>query len=488
LSTLRNFLIIEKLKGRCDFVVGNPPWVRIHNISKELRRELFDKFEVYNTNKKKKDTVGWDPKLKNTITPFSRQIDYCCAFIESGFRYLKNNGNLGFVITAKITSVLYANLLRKFIIENSKILRIIDYTPSKTNYFKEAMNSPMIIAISKSKNNKTNIKITIEGEVKNNYIINHDLLPLYSNDNSSPWLICSESINKVFKKILKNSVRFGDIFNVSRGVMTSANDYFLLDEYELTYSSDIVNIKNLNNEKENIEKKYIRPVVKGKDVNEWDYNVEEYIIWTHDDKTGDVLNKLDDKIEKYFNKRSKKLAKRYDYKDKDPIWKIFRVNSDKLKQKLGWQEISSKMESVVIPDKVDIRNLGTQKLIPLQTVYFSTLNNNEDLQYFMAALLNSTLARTFFTSFGYKEPGYPPRIRHISWIVGLLPIPKINVLNDSNKIYKKIIELSKEMHDIKGESNENKEQIDELIAKIYNTDPSILDEMREYLKTMGIYN
>ena len=121
LPFLRNLLAIEKLRERCSFVVGNPPWVRIHNIESSLRERIFSDYVFC------KD-AGWQRayKLAGVRAGFARQVDYWLPFIERGLELLKEGGRLGVVITSKVQQALYANILRKEISKRTRILKFID--------------------------------------------------------------------------------------------------------------------------------------------------------------------------------------------------------------------------------------------------------------------------------------------------------------------------------------------------------------------------
>jgi hypothetical protein len=72
--------------------------------------------------------------------------------------------------------------------------------------------------------------------------------------------------------------------------------------------------------------------------------VVNYLIWTHDDDTGNVREELPFNIRAYFNKKEiiKKLENRKaqtiaaKISKVSPIWLIGDVSSEKLKNKVAW--------------------------------------------------------------------------------------------------------------------------------------------------------
>lgn len=485
LSTLRNFVVIDKMRNRCDFVVGNPPWVRIHNVNEDIRKELMGKFEVYKRDKKNGKVVGWNPKLKKTRVPFPQQIDYCMAFVEAGMSYLDEEGKLGFLITAKIMNALYANLLRKMLIEKTKILKIIDYSLSDKQFFEEATNYPMILAVRKTTPSpEVDTEVTMVAAGQLDWNVDQKDLSLLSKDVESPWCMAPPNIIKIFRTMQNGKPKLGDKYTVQMGVKTSANAIFLVRDFAPTATKGIATITNEGKERANIEEELLRPLVRGRDISAWDFKVSGHIVWTHDDVTGDVNTKLPKNALDYFTKYKEKLLSRDDYRKGQPVWTIFRVSKDKLKNKVGWGELSRTMETVLIPDTFTEKKLGKRRLITIQTVY-SIVADSKDFGYLLAAFLNSTPVRSFITSFAARARGR--YFRHISWTVGLIPLPKaITEGNMKDPKIKEIIKLSKRMHKCKGIDSEVAVQLDRAIAELYGISRKELDLLCDYLITCGV--
>ncbi|MCP8320024.1 MAG: N-6 DNA methylase [archaeon] len=481
LSTLRNFIVIDKMRRRCDFVVGNPPWVRIHNINKDIQKELMGKFEVYKKDKKSGKVVGWKPKLVATRIPFPQQIDYCMAFVEAGLGYLKEGGKLGFVITAKIMNALYANLLRRFLIEKTRILRLIDYSLSNKQFFEEATNYPLILALENCPP-RSDIDITMEAATRLEWKTNQMNLPLILGDIESPWSIAPPYIIRLFRTMQRGNPRLGDGYPIRMGVKTSANDIYLVTDFIPTATRGVVTVTNGKREKKNLEEGLLRPVIRGEDIGAWNYKVSGYIIWTHDD-AGKVRSKLPPNASKYFSSYESDLLKRDDYKKGQPIWVIFRVSEEKLKTKVAWGELSRTMETVIVPEFFNDERLGKKKLIAIQTVYFVAADN-ADLSYAFSALFNSTPVRAFITSFAERARGR--YFRHISWTVGLIPLP-IAMVEEGIKDpgIQDIIRLSKKMHECKGEGVALADELDKAVARLYGLSDEEVTELRIFLLSCG---
>lgn len=93
---------------RFDFVVGNPPYVRVHNLDKKRLAEIKSNFHF----------------CKNGI------IDLFLVFFEIGIRSLNNNGRLGFITpNSFIHNSTYVDF-RKYLTDNGLVKEVINFKES----------------------------------------------------------------------------------------------------------------------------------------------------------------------------------------------------------------------------------------------------------------------------------------------------------------------------------------------------------------------
>lgn len=90
---------------RFNYIVGNPPYVNTHDMNKDNIKYLKKNFET------------------TKIGTFN--IFY--AFIEQSMKYLDNNGTLGFIIPNNFITIDAAKYLRKYLIENKYLEKMIDF-------------------------------------------------------------------------------------------------------------------------------------------------------------------------------------------------------------------------------------------------------------------------------------------------------------------------------------------------------------------------
>lgn len=96
-----NSLLLDKYNGKMDFVVGNPPYVRIHNI------------EDISTVKKYSFS-------QNGMT------DLYIVFYELGLKMLNNTGVLGYITPSSFFNSLAGKIMRKYFVANKLIEKIVD--------------------------------------------------------------------------------------------------------------------------------------------------------------------------------------------------------------------------------------------------------------------------------------------------------------------------------------------------------------------------
>jgi hypothetical protein len=491
LPLMHNVLGLEELRGGCKYVVGNPPWIRIHNIEEVLRKRVYEDYEFCKR-------AGWQLgcRLADIGRGFARQIDYCVPFVERGIEMLAPAGRLSFVITSKIVQALYGNELRCYILKQTKLLRIADYSLLAVPLFEDATNYPLIFGIENSppdEKHKTDITVyNALGEKKHFRIPQRDL-SIVKNDPESPWAIAPPQAVAAFHKMAQNTMRMGDC-DESRprmGVKTALNEAFFVKSLSATDNPDYLLAVTATETHERIPKKFLRPVLRGENISEWSYSVTQFIIWTHDDSRGNVLSDLPERLKSYFEDpvRAEALKKREDFHKGMPIWTIFRVSPDKLMDKVAWCELSHTMEAVYVPKKFRHPLLGPQLLVPIQTAYL--IPAEKEKAFALAGLLNSLPLRAFFASFSERARG--AYFRHFAWTVGLAPLPRawLKLLdiqyNDppaDAASFERVQRTSEALHKCGGVDPKGKlrEELDQAVARAYGLTDAEFSAMREYLE------
>ncbi len=97
-----NSLEVSNYNGKMDFVIGNPPYVRVHNL-----KESFEHI------KKQKFTM-------------SGMTDLFIIFYEIGLNMLNQNGVLGYITPSSIFNSVAGSEFRKYVVDNKLITSVVD--------------------------------------------------------------------------------------------------------------------------------------------------------------------------------------------------------------------------------------------------------------------------------------------------------------------------------------------------------------------------
>lgn len=185
-------------KGGFDIVIGNPPYVNLVAIDEE-QRNYFQK--KYKTCKNKSDLYSF--------------------FIEKSISLIqKDNSKFGFIVPHTWLATESFELLRKLLIDKKVVEEIVDMG---FKVFQDAIVSTVIIICSPNNNSIT---------VRNRDFSERTKIPYKTieNNNYDIDLDWSKSKQSLYDKMGKNSVPLESIISFSRGIKTSDDGRFILDE------------------------------------------------------------------------------------------------------------------------------------------------------------------------------------------------------------------------------------------------------------------
>lgn len=97
-----NALTVDKYNGKMDFVLGNPPYVRVHNLDDSL------------------DTAKKYSFAQDGMT------DLYIVFYEVGLNMLNKNGVLGYITPSSFFNSLAGNYMRKFFVQENLLEKLVD--------------------------------------------------------------------------------------------------------------------------------------------------------------------------------------------------------------------------------------------------------------------------------------------------------------------------------------------------------------------------
>lgn len=190
-------LSVDKYNGKMDFVLGNPPYVRVHNLGSS-----FDSIKKFSFS-------------KNGMT------DLYIVFYEIGLKMLNESGILGYITPSSFFNSLAGKYLRSHLVQNNLIDKIVDL-----KHF-HAFTATTYTAITILKNNRK-IRTTeyYQFENKNDFPYYIDALSVDDYYIGSNFYFADKKSLSELNTILSFRVK-KDCFAVKNGFATLADNFFI---------------------------------------------------------------------------------------------------------------------------------------------------------------------------------------------------------------------------------------------------------------------
>ncbi|NAZ33036.1 MAG: N-6 DNA methylase [Pyrobaculum sp.] len=485
-SILRN-AFAPILKGKFDYVVGNPPWVNWENLPEQYREISKGLWIKYG--------------LTRTISTGGFKRDLAMLFLARSFdRYLREGGKLAFLITFTVFKTQAGAGFRSFLAKNAKIHVIHDLVTlmpfegatNRTGAIViekvcdlDKINDGKCRAIAKAQNaNMGGVKHVVWvgrqvdpdtplGEVRET-TKSYELVmvPLTPNDPASPWMQVTPNIANAVRKVIGGS-RY---YEAHAGVYTSLNQVYYVKVLGRTPDGMLVitnppesgQKKEVKQVEAKVEPDLVYPLIRGEDVKKWYVEFKDrYVIVPHNPRTGQPY-RLNEMITRFFNA----FSYLNEYKDelKKRSIKPFLSLRDKIK-KAKSQANKERTEEELNKNFYILDNIGAYTFTPYKVVWKRIAGaitgkavsfacavvepvdgkpvipddgtilveaKTPDEAYYIAGVLNSIVARSIIASYTYE-------LRQETHIVDVVRIPKFSPNND---LHRRIAELSKRAHEL----------------------------------------
>lgn len=418
--------------GGFDVVIGNPPYVQIQGMEKELK-------EGYK-----------EANYKNYISTG----DIYQLFFEKGLDVLKIGGIVGMITSNKWMRAGYGAITRDYFYRNANVNGVIDLGGGR---FQGATVDTSIILYSKKDDE---IKINEPKEFKaikfyddlselNNIKFGDDRVIAY---HDKEWVIMNNIENSIFEKINKHKPLKDWDINIYRGILTGFNEAFIIDE----------ETKNNLIKEDAKSAEIIKPVLRGRDIKRYSCNYDNglYLINTHNGIKEKNIPPIDIKdypaIKKHLDKYYKELSKRLDKGITPYNLRNCAYLLEFDKPKIIYQEICQQASYSLDEDNSFINN----------TAYIM-VSKNYSLKLLLG-LLNSKLYWWFFTKNNMTLGS--SGIRMLAMYIETLPIPEVDKDTESKlvNLVDNIIDLNKKLS-----SEKNPNTIEMLNTRIQAVDAAI---------------
>lgn len=194
-------------KKTFHFIIGNPPYVNTHDMSK--------------------DTISLLKKNYRTTQKGTFNIFY--AFIEQSMKFLSSNGTLGFIIPNNYLTITAAEDLRKYLVENKYLSKIIDFGENMIFAPVRTYNSLLFLKSCGSEN-LTYATIKKSSDIKS-ALNNTKFLCMAIDDlDSSGWKLLDENERANIRKIEQAGSPIKPYIRV--GIATLRDNVYLVDGFD----------------------------------------------------------------------------------------------------------------------------------------------------------------------------------------------------------------------------------------------------------------
>ncbi|MEM4539748.1 MAG: N-6 DNA methylase [Candidatus Korarchaeota archaeon] len=525
-SIIRN-AFAPMLKGKFDYIVGNPPWVNWENLPEEYReisKLLWSQYELMEARGR---GLG---KVKR---------DLAMLFLARCFDlYLKPSGKLAFLMPFTVFKTQAGGGFRKFLATKTRVHVVHDMV---TTYpFEEAVNRTSAIVIEKvcddlkkcpdstklaGENRRIKHVIWVSEKAVPTDMPLEEVLktvkrykavmtPSVERDPSSPWMQVTERVLPHIRKLIGESQ-----YKAHAGVYSALNQvYFVKIKMRLpdgklvtTNPPEPGQKKKVKQVEAAVEPDHIYPLIRGRDVKRWyvDYR-DRYIIVPHDPKTGrplqeQVVKIMYPHIYQYFSAFKDELVNRSIHKlwgKGNPFYAVYDIGSYTFAPyKVVWKRIAGAITgkavsfecAVAVPMPIKLLN-GEVVSEPKPTVPDDStilLGFDElDEAYYVCGVLNSSIARTIIASYTYE-------LRQETHILEYVNVPRYD---PKSPVHKQISQLSRRAHELakciyaevkpdycgefrnpKEELAQVEEQIDRLVAELYGIPEDALQDIKRLL-------
>ncbi|WP_256403448.1 Eco57I restriction-modification methylase domain-containing protein [Halorubrum salinum] len=265
-----------------DYVVGNPPYVRIQNLPDSQKAMM--------------DTL-YDATTGN--------YDIYCPFYERGLDWLaEGTGKLGFITPNQFMVTDYGEGLRRVLLEDSQIEEVYDFRDS--GVFEDATNYPAVVILedepdraAREDNEIRCVRVKANTDGEDDRELDEEIVTSVRENRGSPgysdefidvfdypqsklsgdeyWALMPPEELQVFEKLERQApATIGDVTDaVFQGIRTSANKIYVVDvldadRIESDDTDGVVTVVPIGESQEyEIETDLLRPFLEGDEVKRW---------------------------------------------------------------------------------------------------------------------------------------------------------------------------------------------------------------------------
>jgi hypothetical protein len=395
--------------GGFGIVIGNPPWVRAHNIPEAQRAALRKLYQCAHAG-------GWErgASLANAGRGFAAQIDLAALFAERALQLLRPDGVLALLLPVKLWRSLAGGGVRQLFTSDARVLSLDDLSENE-GAFDAAVYPSLLVAERQSAHDARSSAICISaaprGQPELRWQIDARTLA-FDDSPGAPWLLLPREVRESFEIVRSLGVPVAErLGRPLLGVKCGCNAAFLLRGVD-TQGSAVV-VMGADGRRGTVDASLLRPVLRGEGLTSWRRSpANDLILWTHG-ADGDPLPHLPSSAEQWLAPWRRRLQERSDARRGTRWWSVFRTESARCdRPRVVWGDVGRAPRAALVE--------AGDPVVPINSCYALPCDDECDALA-LVAWINSPLARSWLAALA--EPARGGYHRYLGWTMALLPLP-----------------------------------------------------------------
>ncbi|MGI8546616.1 MAG: Eco57I restriction-modification methylase domain-containing protein, partial [Gemmatimonadaceae bacterium] len=401
--------------GGFDVVIGNPPWIRIHNISVAARESYKESFETF-----RHAAWGQGASAAGAGTGFGGQSDTSALFLERSCELVRSGGSVGLLLPSKLWRSLAGGGIRQLVRERMHLAALEDYSEAPPSFDAAVYPSLLVAARSEVRGPHADTNAAVPtltaGVQRGATVLRWPATPaaLSLDDTAgSPWILVPPAVRAAFDRISAAGTPMARAAcgRPWLGVKTGCNAAFVVQE--LSEEHDLAHVCS-GDRIGTVEQVLLRPLVRGETLTRWTIaRGDERIVWTHDAEDAPV-RELPPHALKWLTRWRHTLERRSDAQRSRQWWSLFRTQSaDRARARVVWNDFGRSPRAAVL--------MPGDATVPLNSCYVARCDSTYDA-FTLTALINSPLAAAWLSILA--EPARGGYHRYLGWTMATFPLPR----------------------------------------------------------------
>jgi Eco57I restriction-modification methylase/N-6 DNA Methylase len=357
-------------QGGFDLVIGNPPWLRSEAIPSSARRQIAARYRWW----------------KSRGVSYGKAPDLAIAFLERAFELARPGGTVAMLVPAKIATAGYGAVARHALASSKTLHVLANVTGTREAEFDATVYPLALVAENSTPSVNQAVRTSLSCDTG-------DRLEQAELRGGAPWILKHGGAQSVLVELEQQQPQLAENITCHLGVKTGLNQVFL-------------------NPPADIEPKFLRWALRGRDVRPFRCCPKMRLLWTHDSR-GHPLSGLPPRAHAHLHQHADALRSRRDFQ-REPFWTVFRAAPAVARYRVVWSDLSRQLKAAALTTRND------SQCIPLNTCYVAPVATALKA-HALAAWLNSTWIRA--VAMLSAVPAAGGFFRFNAAVVTALPLP-----------------------------------------------------------------